>query len=101
MLSNSRTTSMQGGDNPICIFYECVVHKMLSKGKTTNMIRSWHILTTTEGEYHFFLLDYNIDEVNSENVGLYALRAAKMEDVESQFTYWQDMKIPGIYKPEE
>ena len=33
------------------------------------------------------------------NVGLYTLRVIKAEDKDTQFGYWQDMKLPGIYIP--
>lgn len=64
-------------------------------------IRSWYKVSTDKNEYLFFLLDYSKDTENPDNVGLYTLRAIKAVDKDTQFIYWQDMKIAGIYKPEE
>jgi len=35
--------------------------------------------------------------MNPDNAGLYTLRVIKAEDEETEFGYWQDMVIPGIY----
>ncbi len=63
--------------------------------------KSFYTVKTDEQEYLFFLLEYTEDTDNPDNVGLYTLRVIKAEDEETQFGYWQDMKIAGIYKPEE
>lgn len=62
-------------------------------------IDSWYIVTTDEGVYKFFLLDYATDTINPDNEGLYSLRAIKAEDEETQFTYMEHIRIPGIYIP--
>ncbi len=49
----------------------------------------------------FFVIDYIKDTMNPDNAGLYTLRVIKAEDKETEFGYWQDMCIPGIYKPEQ
>ena len=69
--------------------------------KRTTSIKSWYSVDTGQDEYLFFLLYYSTDEQNPDNEGRYALRVIKAKDKETQFTYWQDMNIPGIYKPEE
>lgn len=70
-------------------------------GKTSEMLRSWYTVTTDEDQYIFFIIDYTTDTINPDNEGLYTLRVIKAKDKETQFTYWQDMQIAGIYKPEE
>ncbi|MCL2676227.1 MAG: DUF5104 domain-containing protein [Firmicutes bacterium] len=75
---------------------------VVENGKTVlTEIKSWYKVTTEKDEYLFFLLDYTKDIKNPDNVGLYTLRAIKEEDRETHFTYWQDMKIAGIYMPKE
>ena len=69
-------------------------------GKKSSMIVAWYKLTTSEDSYLFFIIYYNIDEIEPDNKGLYSLRAIKEVDRETEFTYWQDMEIPGIYIPE-
>lgn len=70
-------------------------------GKKSVMLVSWYTVTTDKDKYMFFVIDYIKDTVNPNNAGLYTLRVIKAEDKETQFTYWQDMKIAGIYKPKE
>ena len=65
------------------------------------MISSWYTVSTNQEDYLFFVLDYAKDTINPDNEGLYTLRVIKSEDEEKEFTYWQDMMLPGIYKPEE
>lgn len=71
----------------------------IEKGKKQVELKSWFNVTTDQEKYIFFLLDYPKDTINKDNVGLYALRVVKAEDENTQLTYWQDMKIPGIYNP--
>lgn len=70
-------------------------------GKKSVMIRSWYTVSTDKNEYMFFVIDFTEDTINPNNVGVYTLRVIKAEDKDTQFTYWQDMQIPGIYKPKE
>ncbi len=69
-------------------------------GKKVEMTRTWYTISTEHNTYAFFLLEYTADTNNPENVGLFALRACKSEDKDTQFTYWQDMQIAGIYVPD-
>jgi len=46
------------------------------------------------------ILEYNEDTAHPENIGLYTIRIIREEDRETQFGYWQDMKILGVYRPE-
>ena len=64
-------------------------------------MKEWYTISTQNGTYAFFILEYTVDNKQSENVGIYALRACKEEDKDTHFTYWQDMQIAGIYVPDE
>ena len=70
-------------------------------GKKSVMLVSWYTVVTAKDKYMFFLIDYTKDTINPDNAGLYTLRVIKAEDKETQFTFWQDMKLAGIYKPIE
>jgi outer membrane scaffolding protein for murein synthesis (MipA/OmpV family) len=65
------------------------------------MLVSWYTVVTDKEKYMFFVIDYTKDTINLDNTGLYTLRVIKAVDKETQFTYWQDMGISGIYKPKE
>lgn len=70
-------------------------------GKKSVMLRSWYTVETDKDKYMFFIIDYTEDSINPNNSGLYTLRVIKAKDKETQFTFWQDMKLAGIYKPKE
>jgi hypothetical protein len=70
-------------------------------GKYSRELKSWYVLTTTEDTYIFFMLDYDPDEIEPDNDGMYALRVFRESDAATQEGAWQDMSIPGVYKPEE
>jgi len=72
-----------------------------TRGKKAIELISWYTVTTDKDSFSFFVIDYSIDTFNSDNVGLYALRVIKTADEDAEFTYWQDMEIPGIYNPGE
>jgi len=73
----------------------------IENGKKSTMLRSWYTVTTNKDKYRFFVIDYSVDTINPDNKGLYTLRVIKAADETTQFTYWQDMEIAGIYKPKE
>lgn len=73
----------------------------IEHGKKSVMLRSWYTVETDKDKYVFFIIDYTEDSINPNNAGLYTLRVIKAEDKDTQFTYWQDMNIAGIYKPKE
>ena len=73
----------------------------IEHGKKSVMLRSWYTVETDIDKYMFFIIDYTEDTINTDNAGLYTLRVIKAEDKDTQFTYWQDMKLAGIYKPKE
>lgn len=68
-------------------------------GHITKEAKSFYNVSTDKQKYIFFILEYTTDTDHPYNVGLYTLRVIKAEDKETQFGYWQDMKIPGVYKP--
>lgn len=73
----------------------------IEDGKKSTMLRSWYTVTTNKNKYRFFVIDYSVDTINLDNAGLYTLRVIKAADEATQFTYWQDMELAGIYKPKE
>ena len=76
-------------------------NESVREGKKSSTIVAWYRLTTSEDTYLFFIIYYNIDQIDPDNKGIYSLRAIKEIDEETEFTYWQDMRIPGIYVPEQ
>lgn len=73
----------------------------IRNGKKSVMLRSWYTVSTDKNKYSFFVIDFTEDTINPNNAGLYTVRVIKAEDKETQFGYWQDMKVAGIYKPKE
>ncbi|HQA56868.1 MAG TPA: DUF5104 domain-containing protein [Acetivibrio sp.] len=73
----------------------------IERGKKSLMLRAWYIVTTDKEKYMFFVIDYIKDTMNPDNAGMYTLRVIKAEDEETEFGYWQDMNIAGIYKPKQ
>lgn len=68
-------------------------------GHITKEAKSFYNVNTDNQKYIFFILEYTADTDHPDNVGLYTLRVIRAEDEKTQFGYWQDMKIPGVYKP--
>ena len=81
--------------------YTLSAGEKIKHGKKSVMIRSWYTVSTEKEDYLFFVLDYAKDTITPDNEGLYTLRVIKSEDEEKEFTYWQDMMLPGIYIPKE
>ena len=73
----------------------------IEEGIKTKTIRSFYEVETDVESYLVFLIEITEDTSNLENLGVYSLRVIKAVDEDTQFTSWQDMVIPGIYKPEE
>lgn len=71
----------------------------IDEGKKAVMVRSWYTVNTDKNIYLFFIIDFTEDTINPDNAGLYTLRVIKAEDEKTEFTYWQDMQIAGIYHP--
>jgi hypothetical protein len=73
----------------------------IRNGKKSMMLRSWYEVNTDNNKYLFFIIDFPEDTINPSNIGLYTLRIIKVENEETEFGYWQDMEIPGIYNPKK
>ncbi|GKX29601.1 hypothetical protein SH1V18_20810 [Vallitalea longa] len=78
-----------------------IVSKKINYGAKIKDIKSFYEVETDEENYLVFIMEYTEDTDHPDNVGVYTLRIIKAEDKETEFTYWQDMAIPGIYMPEE
>ena len=78
-----------------------IVYESNDYGHMTKELISFYNVNTDGQEYLFFILKYSVDTDHPENVGLYTLRVIKAEDEKTQFGYWTDMKIAGIYKPKK
>jgi hypothetical protein len=70
-------------------------------GKIKNKSDSWYVLVTTEETYIVFMSNYDIDEIDPDNQGLYALRVFRESDAATQEGNSLEMSIPGVYKPEK
>jgi hypothetical protein len=66
-------------------------------GKKSVKLVSYYIVTTDKDKYMFFIIDYSENTIDPDYAGLYTLHVSKEGDDETQFTYWQDMEIAGIY----
>lgn len=77
-----------------------IVDREKDQDKKIIEIKSFYEVKTNEDDYVVFILEYTEDTVNPENIGVYALRIVKEEDRQTQMTYWQDMAIPGIFRPD-
>lgn len=73
----------------------------IEDGKKSVIPVTWYTVKTDDDDYMFFLIDYVENAINPDCAGLYTLRVIKAVDEETQFTSWQKMEIPGIYKPEQ
>ncbi len=71
----------------------------LKSGKKWIEIKIWYSIETTENNYVMFILNYDRDDFEPENEGLYSIRVVLEENRDTEMTVWQDMKIPGIYNP--
>ena len=77
------------------------VSEEVEMGKRKKEIGVWYYVYTEQEEYCIFLSDYPIDEIDEENQGLYAMRVVKLENEKTQMGKWEDMRIPGIYVPDD
>ena len=76
-----------------------VVDESVEYGKRKVELKSFFTIRTNIEEYLVFVLDYTKDTFDPSNVGIYSLRVINKKNEKVEFGYWQDMKIPGIYKP--
>jgi len=77
-----------------------LVDESTDHGDKVKEVKTWYSVNANKQKYLFFLLEYTEDTGHSDNVGLYTLRVIRAEDEKTQFRNWQDMKVPGIYKPD-
>jgi len=72
-----------------------------NNGHKKEEVKSFFNIYTEKNKYIVFILDYPKDKEHPENEGLYSLRVIKAENEKTQFSHWQDMVIPGVYRPGE
>lgn len=73
----------------------------VSEGKREKTIRTWYIVNTDNETYRFFIIDNVLDDINPDNVGLYAVRVIKEKNYEEQRSILQKTDVPGIYVPDD
>lgn len=73
----------------------------IRNGKESLLIQSWYTVTTENGKYLFLLLNYDVNTIEPKLKGLYTLHAIDDADENAVWTTWQDMKVPGVYRPKE
>jgi hypothetical protein len=88
------------GDIISCERRKWTSSELIKSGKHSQKVVSWHIVKTDKKDYEFFIIDYPIDAINPNNEGLYTLNVYEYGRNDPKFVYWQDMEIPGIYRPE-
>lgn len=82
----------QGKLKPYDFDYGPVDTKM-GYGKRQSEIKIYFNIDIGEESYLFFLVDYPINTLNPDNLGLYTLRVTNYEEDLS----WQEKRVPGIY----
>lgn len=65
-------------------------------GKSSWMIRFEFDVKTDKDDYHFFVIDYNVDTINPDNQGVYMLELIDNYG-EKELESWQDRMRAGIY----
>ena len=70
-------------------------------GKSYEKLITWNFITTDQGTYEFFMIDYNPNTIDPSNEGIYTLRLIKAEDTETEINDSKAMEIPGIYVPDD
>lgn len=68
----------------------------IEDGKKSLMIRFSFDVKTDKDTYHFFVIDYNTDTINTDNQGVYMLELIKFTD-ENDLESWQDRMCAGLY----
>lgn len=66
-------------------------------GEKTIQLITWYKLNTDKQRYLVLLVDYPIDTINPENVGLYSIRILKLEDEDKLVGTLEEWVIPSIY----
>lgn len=88
------------GDNVTFKRQTQIVGEKIDHGDKIKEVKTWFEVKTDAETYLVFLFDYTEFTAHKENIGLYALRFIKAEDEEKHFTFFQDMKIAGIFTPD-
>ena len=65
-------------------------------GKRSWMIRFGFTVKTDKDVYQFFVIDYNVDTINTDNQGVYMLEVIDNYG-ERELESWQDRMRAGIY----
>jgi len=68
----------------------------MSGGKRSWMIRFGFTVKTDKDVYQFFIIDYNVDTINTDNQGVYMLELINNYG-EIELESWQDRMRAGIY----
>lgn len=64
-------------------------------GEKSNMLRfSFNIITDENKEYTVFIICYNYDTANEDNVGVYMIEVANFDY--NRYVGWQERMVPGI-----
>jgi len=74
-----------------------MVFDSVENGGKTKQLVTWYTLDTDEQSYFVLLVDYPVDSIDPENVGLYLIRILRVEDENKLVGTWEEWVIPGIY----
>lgn len=74
----------------------CASDESIEDGKKSLMIRFSFDVKTDKDTYHFFVIDYNTDTINTDNQGVYMLELIKFTD-DKDLESWQDRMRAGLY----
>ena len=69
--------------------------KSIRYGKKSWMIRFSITISTAKEDYVIFVIDYNVDTMNSDNQGVYMLEFSK-SSYSGEWNYWQNRMCAGI-----
>lgn len=109
LFSNSVTETVDDLDTQCDIFSDFIGSKIVSheydetiasdgsveNGEKSNMIRfSFDIVTEENEKYGIFVICYNTDTANPDNVGVYMIEIARADY--DEYDAWQDRMVPGI-----
>lgn len=73
-----------------------IVFDSAENGSITKQLITWYYLSTQEQNYLLLLVDYPIDTIDPENVGVYAMRILKEEDENKLTGALEDCVVPGV-----
>lgn len=89
--------SLVQGEDFSCIRDESpVVKDDTEDGNDRKQLMTWYTLEIDELKYFVFLVDYPIDTITPDNVGLYSLMVIKAEDEDELTGAIEDWVVPGI-----